>query len=65
MARKARIHIVGVSHHIMARGIEGKDIFIDDVDRTTFLELLSLSFSLTGHHCYAWTLLPNHYLCGA
>ena len=61
MARKARIHVPGVIQHIMSRGIEGKDIFADDEDRTTFLHILSESLSIAGHRCYAWVLLPNHY----
>ena len=33
MPRKARIDAPGALHHIMARGIEKRDIFCDDLDR--------------------------------
>jgi len=61
MARKARIHVPGIIQHIMARGIEGKDIFADDEYRTTFLHVLAESLSIAGHTCYAWVLLRNRY----
>ena len=38
MPRKARIDAPGALHHIMARGIERRDIFEDDFDRNNFLE---------------------------
>ena len=61
MARKARIHVPGIIQHIMARGIEGKEIFADSEDRETFLEILAASLSIAGHKCYAWVLMSNHY----
>jgi REP element-mobilizing transposase RayT len=45
----------------MARGIEGKDIFADKEDRENFLQILTESFSIAGHRCYAWVLMRNHY----
>ena len=38
MPRKARIDAPGALHHIMARGIEKREIFLDDRDRDKFLE---------------------------
>ena len=38
MPRTARIDASGALHHIMARGIEGRDIFLTHVDRDDFLE---------------------------
>jgi len=61
MARKARIHVPGIIQHIMARGIEGKEIFADSEDRETFLQILAESLSIAGHKCYAWVLMSNHY----
>lgn len=61
MARKARIHVAGIIQHIMARGIEGREIFAVDEDCTTFLHLLEESLFIAGHRCYAWVLMSNHY----
>jgi len=61
MARKARIHGAGIVQHIMARCIEGVDLFADNEDRTTFLHLLEESLSISGHRCYAWAIMNNHY----
>jgi putative transposase len=61
MPRKARIFAPGIMLHIMARGIEGRDIFIDDEDRQTFCSILAKELSFAGYRCYAWVLMPNHY----
>ncbi|MGD9202785.1 MAG: transposase [Chitinispirillia bacterium] len=45
----------------MARGIEGRDIFCDSYDRNVFLSLLSKYLKQSGHLCYAWVLMSNHY----
>jgi hypothetical protein len=41
MVRQARLDAPGVLHHIMARGIERRPIFIDDRDRDEFVRRLS------------------------
>jgi putative transposase len=61
MPRKPRIFVAGAVHHVMARGIDGKDIFADDEDRQLFLSYLSAGIFRLGYRCYAWTLMPNHY----
>ena len=61
MPRKARITVPGVVHHIMARGIDGRNIFIDNDDREMFLGLLGTGIHKNGYKCYAWTLMDNHY----
>lgn len=60
MPRAARLDIPGVLQHVIIRGIERRAIFLDDEDRTRFLERLSSLLGKTGTHCYAWALLPNH-----
>jgi len=45
----------------MARGIEGRAIYLDDEDRTRFLELLKAGLIKSGCSCHAWTLMSNHY----
>jgi putative transposase len=44
----------------MFRGIEKKDIFCDDCDRTAFLDRLSKLLLKTGTRCLAWACMPNH-----
>jgi putative transposase len=61
MARKARIHVPGIIQHIMAKGIEGRNLFVDDEDRQTFFSLLGDSIVTSCHRCYAWVLMNNHY----
>ncbi len=45
----------------MARGIEGRDVFVDEEDRTKFLEFLRENLKKSGCACHAWTLMSNHY----
>lgn len=61
MPRKARITVAGAIHHIMSRGIEGKQIFLDDEDRHFFLNHLESLLEKTGYLLYAWCLMGNHY----
>ncbi|NNK84735.1 MAG: transposase, partial [Desulfobacterales bacterium] len=60
MPRKARIDAPGALHHIMARGIEKRNIFFNDFDRDTFVHRLSVVLPETQTACFAWALMPNH-----
>ena len=60
MPRKARIDAPGALHHVIARGIEKREIFWDNHDRNNFLERLATITEESGTRCYAWALLPNH-----
>jgi putative transposase len=44
----------------MVRGIERRNIFLDDRDRSTFVNRLSLLLLETQTDCLAWSLLSNH-----
>ncbi len=61
MPRKARIDAPGALHHIIVRGIEKRDIFLDDTDRYNFLDRLEKVLLETNTTCLAWALLPNHF----
>jgi len=61
MPRKSRIDAPGALHHIIARGIEQKEIFKDDPDRNNFLDRLGVILTETKTICYAWALIPNHF----
>lgn len=61
MPRQSRIDTAGALHHIIARGIERRAIFDDDIDRYDFLKRLGHIIEQTRTACYAWALLPNHF----
>ena len=61
MPRKSRIDAPGALHHIIARGINRKDIFKDNKDRDSFLERLGNILAETQTSCFAWALIPNHF----
>jgi putative transposase len=63
MPRKSRIDAPGALHHIIARGIGRRKIFDNDRDRDDFLERLATVITETRTACFAWALIPNHYLC--
>jgi putative transposase len=63
MPRNARIDAPGALHHIIVRGIERRKIFRDDIDRGKFLERLGGLLTATKTTCFAWALIPNHFLC--
>jgi hypothetical protein len=60
MPRLARLDIAGVLQHVMVRGIEKRDIFIDDRDRTAFVDRFSRLLLKTSTDCLACSLLSNH-----
>ena len=41
MPRKLRVQYPGAIYHIMSRGDDGDDIYLDDVDRQDFLKTLA------------------------
>ena len=53
MPRTARIDIPGLLQHVIVRGIDRRDIFLDDNDRCLFLERLSKLLADTGTDCLA------------
>ncbi|OGS27377.1 MAG: hypothetical protein A2297_05605 [Elusimicrobia bacterium RIFOXYB2_FULL_48_7] len=61
MPRQGRINIEGGIYHIIQRGLEKREIFLDDEDRREFLRRLKNGLEETGHKCYAWVLMPNHF----
>lgn len=61
MPRSARLDAPGVLHHVMGRGIEGKEIFLGDADRDDFISRLAKLVEDDAMDIYAWALLPNHF----
>jgi len=61
MARPLRIEYEGALYHVTSRGNHQSDIFDDDVDRHTFLNILTDVVSNMGWLCYGYCLMSNHY----
>lgn len=60
MGRRARIHYAGAAYHVMAHGVEGQDIFLDDADRVRFLDNLRRLVRESGASLLAYCLMGNH-----
>jgi len=41
MPRVARLDVPGLLQHVIVRGVERREIFVDDHDRSRFLDRLS------------------------
>ena len=61
MPRQPRIDIPGLLQHVIVRGIERSEIFLDDEDRQHFVDRFSQLLVETGTDCFAWALIPNHF----
>jgi REP-associated tyrosine transposase len=61
MPRQSRINIPDSLHHVMARGINGQNIFYDKKDFDHFLNRLEDLFINSGNACFAWSLMNNHF----
>jgi len=61
MPRSARLDIPGLLQHVIVRGIEKRDIFLEDGDREFFVERLTALLKETEVRCYAWALMSNHF----
>ena len=60
MPRQARLDAPGTLHHVMIRGIEGREIVKDGKDRKEFVERMGGLAVETGTKIYAWALMENH-----
>jgi putative transposase len=63
MPRTARLDVTGILQHVIFRGIEKRDIFLDDGDRRSFLARFSNLLLETEMECLAWAIMTNHFLC--
>ena len=61
MARPWRIQFPGAIYHLSGRGNNRGDIFLDDADRQTFLELLGQAVPRFSLQLFAFCLMTNHY----
>ena len=60
MPRGPRLDFPGALHHVIARGIERRRIFLSDRDRRLFLDRLGSLVGEADAGLYAWALMPNH-----
>ncbi len=61
MPRLARLDAPGVLHHVMGRGIEKNNIFLNKRDRNDFINRLSGLVEEGAMDIYAWALMTNHF----
>lgn len=61
MTRPWRIEFEGAYYHILSRGNERRNIFIDNEDRISFLEILGNMSDRFEVEVYAYVLMDNHY----
>ena len=61
MPRQPRLDIPHVLQHVIVRGIERRDIFVDDTDKERFVIRLSDLLTKSATKCFAWALMSNHF----
>ena len=61
MARPLRLEFPGALYHVTSRGNAQQAIFLDDDDRTSFLEELIRTIQRFHWICYGYCLMDNHY----
>lgn len=61
MARQWRIEYEGAHYHVLSRGNDRRDIFTDDQDRVSFLEILEEMSERFDIDVHAYVLMNNHY----
>lgn len=60
MPRLRRIDYPGAWHHITNRGINHAAIFVDEIDRKRFLNILANATERAALECHAYCLMGNH-----
>jgi len=61
MPRQARLDVPGLLYHIISRGIERREIFIDKYDYDDFISRLERAKEKAPTQILAWALMPNHF----
>lgn len=61
MARRPRIHIPGLTHHVVQRGNNKGAMFLEDSDYGLFLKLLRQESVRSCVAIHAYTLMTNHF----
>lgn len=61
MPRHPRVHAPGLLYHLIARGNNGQEIFLEQADYESFLGFLRSTRERYPFYLYAYVLLPNHF----
>src|SRR5262245_30631082 len=61
MPRHPRVHAQGLLYHVMARGNDGRKIFLKDSDYEAFLDGLAVVRKRYPFYLYAYVLMSNHF----
>ena len=61
MPRPFRLEFPGAFFHVYNRGVEKRDIFVDDIDRRFFLDLLGDVATRFRWNIHSYTEMTNHY----
>jgi putative transposase len=59
MARRPRLALAGELHHVRLRGHSGQPVFVDDIDRAAFVEMLREPAARLGVAIHAYALLSD------
>ena len=61
MARKQRVHFVGATYHVIARGNNLENIFREEEDKKEYSNLLAKYKDRLGFDLLAYVLMDNHF----
>jgi REP element-mobilizing transposase RayT len=61
MSRPLRLELAGGLYHVTSRGDRREDIYADDTDRLTWLDVLSQCCERFNWAIHAWCQMRNHY----
>jgi putative transposase len=61
MPRHLRIHVPGSLYHLMARGNNGRAVYLGAADYEGFLQALETTRERYPFFLYAYVLMPNHF----
>ena len=60
MPRKLREEVADGVFHVFARGVDRRLIYLDDLDRERYLEMLGAEVERRSWRCLAYCLMDNH-----
>ena len=61
MSRPLRLEFANALYHVTSRGDRREPIFVDDSDRSMWLEVFGQVSGRFNWRCHAWCLMTNHY----
>jgi putative transposase len=61
MPRPLRDFVPGTIWHLTCRGVDDRDVVVDDDDRRLWIALMRKAASRAGWRLHAWCLMTNHY----